>query len=457
MNLLLGIDLGTSYFKVGLFSERGELKGLGRIPVDKVNLAPGRYELPVENFWRLLRLGLAEALTQVGGRANQIIALSYSSQVNSFLLLDASQTPLTPIVFWTDTRGEPVEDDLAAFATTEIFRRTTGFGGLTGQWMVTKLRWFAKNKPTIWARTRRIMTISDYLTYALTGEYVGDASTAAFLGILDLKNQVWWPDALDAFAIAADRLSTPLPPGSSCGRTLAHVPAMIGVPAGIPVAVGGLDHHVAAIGSGLGRLADTSISTGTVLAALTLVNDPAPRAGCYHGPHVDGDRYYRLAFDPNGAGQLEDYQRRFAPELSIEQLIALAGRAPPRVGPLGDVGSDGRKSDLGIEVRYLLEKIAVTHRDLVRRVAGAGGVRKIVATGGGARSAKWLQIKADTLGVPIVTSACSERACLGAAVFAAVAAGHYLSVAEASLAMVHANSTFEPSREGMAIYHYRIR
>jgi xylulokinase len=440
---------------VGLFSETGELKGLGRIPVDKVCPAPGNYELPIGNFWRLLRLGLAEALAQVGGQANQIIALSYSSQANSFLLLDGNQTPLTPIVFWTDTRGEPVEEDLAAFATTEIFRRTTGFGGLTGQWMVTKLWWFAKNKPTIWARTRRIMTISDYLTYALTGEYVGDASTAAFLGILDLKKRVWWPDALDAFGIAADLLSTPLSPGSPCGRTLAHVSAMIGVPAGIPVAVGGLDHHVAAIGSGLGRLADTSISTGTVLAALTLVHEPTPRVGCYHGPHVDGNRYYRLAFDPNGAGQLEDYQRRLAPELSIEQLIALAGCVPSRVEPLGDVGSGGRKSGLGIEVRYLLEKIAATHRDLVRRVAGAGGVRRIVATGGGARSAMWLQIKADTLGVPIVAPACCERACLGAALFAAVAAGSYPSVDEASLAMVHAHSTCEPSREGMAIYRDR--
>lgn len=445
MHLLLGIDLGTSYFKVGLFSENGELKGLGRIPVDKVSPALGSYELPVENFWRLLRLGLAEALTQVGGQANQIIALSYSSQANSFLLLDANQTPLTPIVFWTDTRGEPLEKHVATFVTTETFRRTTGFGGMTGQWMVTKLRWFAENEPEIWAHTRRIMTISDYLTFALTGECVGDAGTAAFLGILDLKNQVWWPEALDAFGIAADRLSTPLLPGSRCGRTLVHVPAMTGVPAGIPFAVGSLDHHVAAIGSGLGRLADTAISTGTVLAALTLVNEPTPRTGCYHGPHIDGNRYYRLAFDPNGAGQLEDYRRRFAPELSIEQLIALAARVPPRARPTGRVGSGGRNADLGIKVRNLLEKIAATHCKLVLQVAGADGVRKIVAAGGGARSALWLQIKADTLGVPIVAPACSEGACLGAAVFAAVAAEYYPSVAKASVAMVHAHATFEPS------------
>jgi len=33
MRLLLGLDLGTSYFKVGLFSPEGELRGLGRVRV----------------------------------------------------------------------------------------------------------------------------------------------------------------------------------------------------------------------------------------------------------------------------------------------------------------------------------------------------------------------------------------------------------------------------------------
>ena len=35
MGFFLGIDLGTSYFKAGLFDEKGNLKGMGRQVVKK--------------------------------------------------------------------------------------------------------------------------------------------------------------------------------------------------------------------------------------------------------------------------------------------------------------------------------------------------------------------------------------------------------------------------------------
>ena len=96
MSLLLGVDLGTSYFKVGLFDAFGALKGLGRAAVEKDVPLPGRAELPVPRFWAVLRQVLAEALTQAGAEAREIAAVSYSSQTNSFVLLDRADLPLTP-------------------------------------------------------------------------------------------------------------------------------------------------------------------------------------------------------------------------------------------------------------------------------------------------------------------------------------------------------------------------
>ena len=95
MALLLGIDLGTSYFKVGLFTPDGALRGLGRVPVKKTEPAPGRCELAVEEFWRALRRGLSEALTESGEAAAEIVGVSYSSQASTFLLLDDHDAPLT--------------------------------------------------------------------------------------------------------------------------------------------------------------------------------------------------------------------------------------------------------------------------------------------------------------------------------------------------------------------------
>jgi sugar (pentulose or hexulose) kinase len=451
MSLLLGIDLGTSYFKVGLFSPEGALKGLGRVRIDKRVPAPGHCELEVGELWRALRQALDDALAQTNASPREIVAASYSSQASTFLFLDEHDEPLTPLIVWLDSRGESVEPALTAFADTETFRRTIGFDGLSPQSAPTKWRWFQRHAAAVWSRTRAIMTISDYVTFALTGERSGDASTAAFLGLYDLANRRWWSQALQAFGLEPGQLSTALSPGSPCGRTIPRATALLGLPAGIPFAVGALDHHAAAIGSGLERLADLSISTGTVLAALALVDVPTPQAGCYHGVHVDGARYWRLSFDGHGAGQLDEYQRQFSPGRSIEELLTLAARAP-----VGAAWRHTAPDDHGGAVRGILERVAATHRRLVRFVAsgepGCGGVRRVVASGGGARSPLWLQITADMLGLPVVTPACPERACLGAAAFAAVAAGFYGTIAEATAAMVRSERIYQPNARSVSVY-----
>jgi sugar (pentulose or hexulose) kinase len=448
MSLLLGIDLGTSYFKVGLFSFDGTLRGLGREAVNKTVPAPGHCELAVEEFWRALRRGLATALVQAGATARDIAGASYSSQATTFLLLDAHDAPLTPLIVWTDTRGGSVEPALAAWAATEDFRAAVGHEGLVPESAPVKWRWFQREQPAAWQRTRRVATLADYFTWALTGERVMDASTAAFLACYDLRSDGWWPEALEKFGLDAAQLAMPLRPGTWCGRTHAGATERLGLPAGIPFAVGALDHHAAAIGSGLGWLADLSISTGTVLAALALTDAPAAQPGVYHGRHTDGARCWRLAFDANGAGQLEDFQRTRAPGRGLEELLAFAADAPAgsawRTGML-------EAGDLGVGVRAVLERVAATHRSLVRRVAPAG-VARVVATGGGARSPLWLQIGADILGLPVVTPASPERACLGAAAFAAVAAGQHATIAAAAAAMVRRKRVFDPDARRVRLY-----
>lgn len=440
MNLLLGIDFGTSYFKVGLFDPAGELRGLGRVAVPKETPAPNRCELPVVAFWSTLRLALRDALQQAGADARSIIGLSYASQANTFVLLDAREAPLTPFVVWSDSRvSDEAELDAArAFSATDAFAATTGFSGLTPEFAPLKCQWFQRHEPTLWRRAVRLMTLPEYFLAVLTGEKVGDASTAAFTGLYALPTGSWWPEALERFAIPSTMLSRPLRPGSACGRTLPRAQEVLGLPPGIPVAVGGLDHHVAAIGSGLEQLAGASISTGTVLAGLVLVDRITPEPGCYHGPHVDGRRFYRLAFSPDGAGALEEYQRRFAPRYELAELIRLTGEA----------GLKGEAAVHAHQIRAQMERICRTQRDLVAQVTGGRIPSRVIATGGGARSSAWLQLAADTLGATVVAPRNAERACLGAAAFAAVAAGLYRSLPDALTAFVHPDRVIEPRSKG---------
>src|SRR5437016_723806 len=109
--MLLGLDFGTSYFKVGLFAPDGTPRGLGRIAVDADRPGPGRVELPVDAFCLRIRRGLAQALEQAGIRPADISGLSYSSQANTFVVLDQSDRPLTPLIFWNDERALPLQSE----------------------------------------------------------------------------------------------------------------------------------------------------------------------------------------------------------------------------------------------------------------------------------------------------------------------------------------------------------
>lgn len=74
----------------------------------------------------------------------------------------------------------------------------------------------------------------------------------------------------------------------------------------------------------MGTYADASLSTGTVLGAVCLVAAVEPIPGGFHGPHFEGVRYYRLAFYPRGAGELEAFQRVHAPDRGLDELISAA-------------------------------------------------------------------------------------------------------------------------------------
>ena len=117
MSYFLGIDLGTSYF-AGV-SPRGPLKGI-RESVEKHSENGIGCELPVETFWKALRLCIKDALVQAGCQAEDILALSYSSQTNSFILLDSNDRPLTPLILWPDSRADEQSERLQTLVSKRI-------------------------------------------------------------------------------------------------------------------------------------------------------------------------------------------------------------------------------------------------------------------------------------------------------------------------------------------------
>lgn len=104
----------------------------------------------------------------------------------------------------------------------------------------------------------------------------------------------------------------------------------------------------------------------------------------------------------------------------------------------------------------LLEAVTLDLRRAITELQRAGvQVRSLRATGGGARSRRWLQLKADVTGLPVERPAVREAGAFGAGLMAGAAVGMLPPTAEAARELVRVDLRLEPRRADEAHYTER--
>jgi xylulokinase len=85
----------------------------------------------------------------------------------------------------------------------------------------------------------------------------------------------------------------------------------------------------------------------------------------------------------------------------------------------------------------------------------AAGIRpkRLRATGGGASSKVWMQMKADMLNLPITSLGSAEAGAAGCAMMAGIASGVFKDLEEASKALITEKATYYPRKEQYEAYH----
>ena len=281
--------------------------------------------------------------------------------------------------------------------------------------------------------------------------------------------------------------------GDACvGRLCSEWAARLGLKAGIAVGVGAIDCHVGAVGAGIvpGTLVKV-MGTSTcdiVVGTYEEVGDRTVHGIC---GQVDGSvlpGYIGFEAGQAAFGDLYAWFRRVMAwplrqvahadaaleerilrqlTLEAEQLpltdedpVALDwhnGRRTPDADPRVRGALDGLTLATSAPAIYkaLVEATVFGSRAINERMLEEGvPIDNILAIGGIARKSPFvMQTMADVIGVPIRVVASDQACALGAAMFAAVAAGLYGSVSEAQRAMCPGSSDeYLPDMERHAIY-----
>jgi xylulokinase len=482
---LLGLDVGTTGCKAVVFDAQGEVKGHGFHEYDVICREPGMAEQDAERVWDLARGVLREAVVRSGVR--DLKALSVSVQGDAIIPVQKDFHALHPAVLGMDYRSQRQARECAEkCGDFELFQRT----GMRAHPInsLTKVLLLRELAPAVFAQTWKFVTYADFVLGKLGAEAVLDHTMASRTMAFDLADRRWNSDILTKVGLAESLFSRAVPSGTPVGRIRPLLARELGLPTDLLLVAGGHDQPCAALGAGVIREGLGVVSTGTAEVLATAFDHPTltrpmfesfypctlhAKAGMYFTfslNHVGGLllRWYRDNF---AGGEVADAARQGAQVYGIIDARLPRGPSPVMVLPHWN-GSGTPRCDLEAKGAILGLTTATTRHDVakaileglcfellinLRTMEQCGiEVHELAAVGGGARSERWLQLKADILQRPVRTLRCRESACLGAALLAGTAAGVFASLDEAVRQTVAWDREFVPQHPSSEQYQVRF-
>lgn len=461
-SVVLVYDLGTTNLKVAAFGADGACVGsaIGTYPTNRPH--PLAAEQEPADWWRSAREATMAVAAGSGWSDRRVTAIGVTGQMHGIVLMDEHGDALRPCLTWADERGSCMLPILADRMTAHRVQSITG-NPLTAGFSAAKVAWVREHEPATWRNVRSVLLPKDYLRRQMTGTVATDPGDASGTGLFDIARRVWSTDLLEGWGLDPALFPPLLNSNDQAGGLLPDAAKALGLPAGIPVAVGTGDTIAAAVGLGVDGtdpVGPGMLNLGT--AGQLLVSLDAPRsddrlnAFC----HVRPDRWCLMAAILDGGGALAwvlsilglkpGDESRSASELDglepgsdgLVFLPQLSGERTPAMDPLASAAFVDVRATHGRShfLRAAMEGVGYALREGLDVLTELDLRPAYLRLGGGAATTQnWVQIIADVLGVPIEWDRRGDAAARGAAEIAARMIGTTLG-----LRPVAHNQVFKP-------------
>ena len=471
-----GLDVGTTGCKIALYDEQAKLLDTYYQEYD-VTRTNGQHEID----FCAIRDGVLGLLRQAVA-AYRLDALGVTSFGETFAMLDKNDAVLAPSMLYTDPRGGEECAALCAVLGEDALTLLTGVKP-HAMYSIAKLMWHKAHNPALFARCRRVLLGEDFIVYTLCGKAQISYGLAARTAAFDVEKKAFATDIFAAADVDVALMSQPVPAGTVAGPITAAMQALLGIDYTFTVVNGCHDQISAMIGAGVFSAEQAMDGTGTVECIPVLLDEKPQDVAFYQGGYSVvpflGDKYACYAFSFTGGATLKWFRDTFAeaevseaaqtgqnvyalldnraPKAPTDVLVLphFAGAATPYMD------NDAKAAFVGVTLetdKYTLYKALMegtSYEMLLNfRTMGdcAARITELRATGGGATSDVWLQIKADILGTAITALTCKEVGAAGTAALAGKAVGAYADLAETVNRMATPRKTFVPNEENRAHY-----
>lgn len=461
------------------------------------------------DYLEVLKVSVPAVIQQSGIDPADVIGIGIDFTACTMLPVDELGEPLcfqpeladqphSWVKLWKHHAAQPEADKINAIAAERGEAFLPRYGGkISSEWMIAKVWQILDEAPAIYERADRFLEATDWVISQMTGQIVRNSCTAGYKAIW--HKQDGYPSkeyfkALDPRLedLADTKLRGEVRPlGSSAGALTEKMAEMMGLTPGIAVAVGNVDAHAAVPAVGVVTPGKLVMTMGTSICHMLLGTEEKQVEGMC-GVVEDGiiPGLYGYEAGQSAVGDIfewyvEEALPAYVKEAASEEGIGVhqwlereaAAYKPGQTGLLALDWWNGNRSVLvdtdltGLVLGMtLLTKPQEIYRALLE--ATAFGTRKIVdafhengvavdvlyACGGLPQKNRLLmQIYADVTNREIMVADSKQTPALGAAMFAAVAAGQaqggYDSIIDAAEKMARVKEeTFKPIPEHAEVY-----
>lgn len=478
---LLGIDIGTSACKIALFSKDGKVEAAASGAYPVYYPRSGWAEQNPDEWWEAVCDTIWKVLDSSGIAPSEIAGVGIDGQSWSAITIDKEGKVLTNTPIWMDTRAQSICDRVNQEIGAEKIFELCG-NMLQPSYTTAKILWYKENLPDIYEKIDKILQSNSFIAYRLTGAITQDISQGYGLHCFNMRTGAWDMDMCERMGIPSSFLPDIVPCHQIIGTVTREAAEQTGLAPGTPVVAGGLDAACGTLGAGVVHAGETQEQGGQAGGMSICIEEYAADPRLILGYHVVPNQWLLQGGTTGGGGVMRwlerefgAYERSVAAEkgrTSLQQYNALAEQVSPgsdglvflpymagERSPIWDPNAKGVFYGLdfgktkGHIIRSAMEGVAYSLKHNLDIAESAGAhVKELLAVGGCANSALWMQIKSDITGKSLAVPFSDTATTLGAALLAGVGVGMYENFEDAVAQTVKITRKYEPNTENHEVY-----